>query len=972
MQRFTKENDDDIVTPTTIRTEFTFDGGMTGLSKLLSNDPHNNNNDNEYDEAYHNLTTDINNISDIIEPKSSHRNLAAHHHRKGTESTMSSSPPVEIDESNSSHHHNSHHHFHSVIQESGGGVGAGAGGMFFTSSASLSPNPQSLEKLPNDSKEVINLSSTLNSSHKSPIGKLQRQNSQSNTQHGNNHPTITSSPSLSLTPNSTDGTNFIMSPSGFPGSNDTGPSMPFLYSGNTNTTAAFQSHLDGSGSVTGSVIHHPQQQSHPHHHRRGESSSFGSFDLSHGPLTAMGNSDGEDDDNDGLFGLDALHYRASVVGSKTTTASDATPALISSATSSPRIARRQTYHSNDPNSSSGSQPRRASTHGERPPLSSQYLYADSSTATVIGSYGSNSDRPIAGSVGSGEASPPISTVTGFGAIGQLRLNAAEFDPNRRRSSSDYNSSTSFGYLPPSQPQPPPSDIAQKFGTLPTLSSHIQSQHQLLQQSMNNGDNVGGTFADLSKPRHTRSISQPIPPGMVNSGINNTISSGLTHDPQRYYGASSSSYDGKSNNPGYNSRGSLTQPQSHFQGGISYDKLSVSNFAHGQLSDGYSTSPAYSSLEKGFDNFNINNESHSNNGNFIGAYTGDGSYGRSGRNSSSSSPGPSQNQYVYNDGSSVGGNPYQHVRHQSDNGMMMNSSQSLPLGLSSGLPRFDDDSNHALAGENIDVPDHDDAHALPSYYASSGGSHPLLRGATHSHSMSLDGIQTQQFLQSPVPSVVYAVKFKRSQRNFILGPRINRDLKIGTYVKVEADRGEDLGIVVGKLPPEKFTNNFSSRSSFTAGMGPSAVGSSLADLKRIMRLATHDEVSLLGLKREEEEELLQICRSKVRQRGLRMNVIDAEYQFDRHKLTFFFEAMGRVDFRELVRDLFSMYKTRIWMQQLDKNTSTSAQAMIYPTANLQMDYGTPIIAPTSEFADSIMYGQSQTNISYGGTDFDRSN
>lgn len=88
----------------------------------------------------------------------------------------------------------------------------------------------------------------------------------------------------------------------------------------------------------------------------------------------------------------------------------------------------------------------------------------------------------------------------------------------------------------------------------------------------------------------------------------------------------------------------------------------------------------------------------------------------------------------------------------------------------------------------------------------------------------------------------------------------------------------------------------------------------------------------------------------------MHVVDAEYQFDRHKLTFFFEAEGRVDFRELVRDLFSMYKTRIWMQQLDKNTANPSQAMISPhPSTLQMDYGTPIIAPVSEFADSILLG-----------------
>lgn len=48
----------------------------------------------------------------------------------------------------------------------------------------------------------------------------------------------------------------------------------------------------------------------------------------------------------------------------------------------------------------------------------------------------------------------------------------------------------------------------------------------------------------------------------------------------------------------------------------------------------------------------------------------------------------------------------------------------------------------------------------------------------------------------------------------------------------------------------------------------------------------------------------------------MFVLDAEYQFDRHKLTFYFEAEGRIDFRDLVSELFSQYKTRIWMQQVD--------------------------------------------------------
>lgn len=185
----------------------------------------------------------------------------------------------------------------------------------------------------------------------------------------------------------------------------------------------------------------------------------------------------------------------------------------------------------------------------------------------------------------------------------------------------------------------------------------------------------------------------------------------------------------------------------------------------------------------------------------------------------------------------------------------------------------------------------------------------------------------------VPRTVYNVKFKKTQRSFVAGPRLTRDLDIGCYVKVEADRGEDLGIVVGKMSADKF-NASAGRASFRSGssspgsdmggMGASGVSpSSASDLKRVIRLATHDEVNLLAVKREEEEELLNVCRTKVRQRALPMRVVDAEYQFDRHKLTFFFEAEGRVDFRELVRDLFSMYKTRIWMQQLDKNSSGSS-------------------------------------------------
>jgi len=142
-----------------------------------------------------------------------------------------------------------------------------------------------------------------------------------------------------------------------------------------------------------------------------------------------------------------------------------------------------------------------------------------------------------------------------------------------------------------------------------------------------------------------------------------------------------------------------------------------------------------------------------------------------------------------------------------------------------------------------------------------------------------------------PRMIYNVKFKRSQRNFVVGQRVTREIKMGCYVKVEADRGEDLGIVMGIIPIEKFLSTQRSRSmteeSTASGeMSPPSHAVNIGDMKRIMRPATHDEITLLEVKRDEEEELLKICYTKVCQRGLPMSVVDAEYQFDRNKLTFF--------------------------------------------------------------------------------------
>ena len=69
-------------------------------------------------------------------------------------------------------------------------------------------------------------------------------------------------------------------------------------------------------------------------------------------------------------------------------------------------------------------------------------------------------------------------------------------------------------------------------------------------------------------------------------------------------------------------------------------------------------------------------------------------------------------------------------------------------------------------------------------------------------------------------------------------------------------------------------------------------------------------------RQEEQRALALCQSKIRQKKLQMEVFEAEYQWDRRKLTYYFSAAHRIDFRELVRELFKVYKTRIWMCAID--------------------------------------------------------
>ena len=87
------------------------------------------------------------------------------------------------------------------------------------------------------------------------------------------------------------------------------------------------------------------------------------------------------------------------------------------------------------------------------------------------------------------------------------------------------------------------------------------------------------------------------------------------------------------------------------------------------------------------------------------------------------------------------------------------------------------------------------------------------------------------------------------------------------------------------------------------------------LKKVIRPATEDDIKTLEANKEKEKEAFKICEEKIAAHGLQMKLVDVEYTFDRSKVLFYFTADGRVDFRELVKDLAYVFRTRIELRQI---------------------------------------------------------
>ena len=149
--------------------------------------------------------------------------------------------------------------------------------------------------------------------------------------------------------------------------------------------------------------------------------------------------------------------------------------------------------------------------------------------------------------------------------------------------------------------------------------------------------------------------------------------------------------------------------------------------------------------------------------------------------------------------------------------------------------------------------------------------------------------------------VIGVRFRTAGKIYFFDP-LGFEIKKGDHVIVETARGIEFGTVV-------------------AGVMEVTDDKVVQPLKAVIRIANQRDVEQEAANRSKEKEAFKICQEKIRDHGLEMKLIDAEYTFDNNKVLFYFTADGRIDFRELVKDLASVFKTRIELRQIGVRDET---------------------------------------------------
>lgn len=155
--------------------------------------------------------------------------------------------------------------------------------------------------------------------------------------------------------------------------------------------------------------------------------------------------------------------------------------------------------------------------------------------------------------------------------------------------------------------------------------------------------------------------------------------------------------------------------------------------------------------------------------------------------------------------------------------------------------------------------------------------------------------------------VIGVRFRQAGKIYFFSPG-KLEIKTQDRVIVETARGVEFGKVVTgpkEVEDDKITQ----------------------PLKSVIRIANEEDYKKEEKNREKEKEAFNICLEKIRKHGLEMKLIDAEYTFDNNKVLFYFTADGRIDFRELVKDLASVFRTRIELRQIGVRDETKIRGGI---------------------------------------------
>ena len=149
--------------------------------------------------------------------------------------------------------------------------------------------------------------------------------------------------------------------------------------------------------------------------------------------------------------------------------------------------------------------------------------------------------------------------------------------------------------------------------------------------------------------------------------------------------------------------------------------------------------------------------------------------------------------------------------------------------------------------------------------------------------------------------IVGVRFRKAGKIYYFDPA-GMEIETGTHVIVETARGIEFGTVM--IPPREMEEH---------GV--------VLPLKPVISIATEADEITEQKNKEKEKEAFQICLEKIAKHKLEMKLVEAEYTFDNNKLLFYFTADGRIDFRELVKDLASVFRTRIELRQIGVRDET---------------------------------------------------